>query len=81
LQLEIAQSYVNLGVDQMKALIAVKDRTSLQAFMSSQVEVARNVGEKMIADTQAVAELGSSFNTETQQLARESLNAVLSRAA
>ena len=34
-----------------------------------------------MADAQAVAELGSKFNTETQQLARESLNAAVSQAA
>ena len=34
LQLEIAQSYVDLGVEQLKALIEVKDPESLQAFIS-----------------------------------------------
>lgn len=81
LQLEIAQSYVDLGVEQLKAMIEVKDPESLQAFVTRQVDVARNVSEKMIADAQAVAELGSKINAETQQLARESLNAAVSLAA
>jgi len=81
LQMEIAQSYADLGVEQLKALIEVKDTESLQAFVTSQVDVARNVSEKMMADAQTVAELGSKFNTETQQLARESLNTVVSQAA
>lgn len=81
LQLEIAQSYVDLGVEQMKALIEVKDPESLQAFVTKQVDVARNVSEKLLADAQAVADLGNSFNNESQKLARESLTAAVSQAA
>ncbi|MCB1760078.1 MAG: phasin family protein [Gammaproteobacteria bacterium] len=81
LQFEIAQSYVDLGIEQMNAILEVKDPESLQAFVSKQADVARNVGEKMIADAKAVAELGNEFNAETQKLARESMNAVVSQAA
>jgi phasin family protein len=81
MQLEIAQSYVNLGIEQVKALVEVKDPESLQAFIAKQVDVARNVSEKLIADGQAVAELGNQFNSETQKLARESMSAVVSQAA
>lgn len=81
LQLEIAQSYVDLGVEQLKALIEVKDSESFRAYVLNQVDVAKNVGEKLIADAQAVAELGSRFNTETQKLANESLNSLVSQAA
>lgn len=81
LQVEIAQSYFNLGLEQWKALIEVKDAESLQAFIANQVDVAKNVGEKMVADGKAVAELGTQFNNETQKLARESLNAVIAQAA
>ncbi len=81
LQMEITQSYIDFGVEQMKALIEVKDPESLRAFVSRQAEAVKTISEKMIADTQAVAELGSKFNAESQQLARESVNAALSLAA
>ena len=81
LQLELAQSYVNIGVEQFKALVEVKDPESLQAFLAKQVDVAKSISEKLIADGQAVAELGTQFNNETQKLARESLSAVVSQAA
>ena len=78
LQMEITQSYIRLGVEQMKALFEVKDAESLQAFVNSQDDVAKNVGEKMIADAKAVADLGAEFNAETQKLTRESLRVVAS---
>jgi len=81
LQLEIAQSYVDLGVEQMKSLIEVKDTESLQAFVTKQVDVAKNVSDKILSDAQAVAELGNNINSETQKLARESLTAAVSQAA
>ena len=81
LQMEIAQSYVDLGIEQMNAMLEVKDPESLQAFVSKQADVARNVGEKMVADAKAVAELGTEFNAETQRLARESMNAAVTQAA
>jgi phasin family protein len=81
LQLEIAQNYIDIGVEQLKALTEVKDPESLQAFIAKQVDVTRNVGEKLIADTQAIVELGQEFNAETQKLAQDSLNVVVSLAA
>ena len=76
LQMEITQSYIRVGVEQMKALFEVKDAESLQAFVNNQAEVAKNVGEKMISDVKAVADLGAEFNAETQKLTRESLRVV-----
>ena len=81
MQLDIAQSYLDLGVAQLRAFSEVKDPESLQAFVAKQVDVARGVSEKMIADVQAVAKIGSEFNADTQALARESLSAVVSQAA
>ena len=81
LQLEIAQSYIDLGVGQLQALTEVKDAESLQVFVTKQVEVAKNMSEKLIVDAQAVAQLGNEFNTETQALARDSLNAAVNQAA
>ena len=78
LQMEMTQSYIRLGVEQMKALFEVKDAESLQAFVNSQADVAKNVGEKMIADAKAVADLGAEFNAETQKLTQESLRVVAS---
>ena len=76
LQLELVQSYVHLGVEQLKAMYEVKDAESLQAFVNSQADVAKNVGEKMIADAKAVADLGAELNAETQKLTQESLKVV-----
>lgn len=81
LQLGFAQSCVDLGVEQLRALMEVNDPESLQAFFNKQVDVVRNISEKLVVDAQAVADIGSEFNNETQLLARESLNAVVKRAA
>jgi phasin family protein len=81
MQMEIAQSYVHLGMAQMKALFEVKDAESLQAFVNSQANVAKNVGEKLMADAKAVADLGAEFNAETQKLTQDSLRVVASNNA
>ncbi len=78
MQLEIAQTYVHLGVSQLKALFEIKDAESLQAFVNSQADVAKNVGEKMMADAKAVANLGAEFNAETQKLTQANLKVVAS---
>lgn len=81
MQLEVAQSYVHLSVSQLKALFEVKDAVSLQAYVSSQADVAKNVGQKLMADAKAVANLGAEFNAETQKLTQESLKVVASNNA
>lgn len=81
LQLEIAQSYSDLGMAQMKAFFEIKDAESLQAFVNQQADVVKNVGEKMISDARAVADLGVEINAENKKLAEESISLVTSQAA
>ncbi len=81
LQLEIAKSYSDLGIEQLRAFTEIKDAESLQEFVSRQSDVAKSVGEKIISDAKAVAELGIEINTETKKLAQESINLVASQAA
>ena len=81
LQLKVVQSYVHLGVEQLKTLFQVKDAESLRAFVDSRADVAKNLGEKIVADTKAVADLGAKFKAETQKLTRESLKVAASGSA
>lgn len=81
LQLEIAKSYSDLGVEQFKTFVEIKDAESLQAFVSKQSDVARVVGEKIISDVKAVTDLGIEINSDAKKLAQESISLVTTKAA
>ncbi|MDQ2696821.1 MAG: phasin family protein [Pseudomonadota bacterium] len=72
-QLQTLPSYVELGLGQLKAAAEVTEPQALQAFYASQVEVARTLRQKLVADSKALAKLGNDFVAEVSALARESV--------
>ena len=78
LQMALTKGYFELGMEQVKAVLAVKDPESFQSFVTKQAEVAKTVGEKVMADVKAVAELNAEVGAEVQKLAEEGLKTVVS---
>ena len=77
LQMALTQGYFELGMKQLKSVLEVKDAESLKSFVSLQAEVAKNVGEKVMADAKAVADLNAEVGAEVQKLTQESLQSVV----
>ena len=71
LQMALTQGYFELGMQQLKSAMEIKDAETLQSFMSKQAEVAKTVGEKVMADAKAVADLNAEVSAEVQKLAQE----------
>ena len=61
-------TYTELALDQLKAASEVKDVEGLQTFLSKQTDVLKEVGERLWADTKAIAEMGIEFVSEAQKI-------------
>lgn len=73
IQLNSARDYTEICLDQMRSASEIKDQQALEAFLSKQGETFKSIGEKVIADSQAVANIGSEFSSEAQKIAEKSV--------
>lgn len=78
IQLNSARDYTEICLEQMRSATEIKDQKALESFLAKQGETFKAIGEKVIADSQAVASIGSEFTTEAQKLAEKSVEAVTS---
>lgn len=65
------QSYVDLGLTQLKAAAEVNDPRSLQKFVSDQVEAANVMRQKWLDDARTFADLNTGFADEFGRLVRD----------
>lgn len=72
-QLAAVETYSQIGLQQLRAALEVRDPQSLQAYVSNQQQVAKVVGEKLANDAKALAGLGQAFGAEVQQLVKENV--------
>lgn len=72
-QINVLQSYMNMGLNQLKAVTEVNDVKSLQDFLNSQAEVVHELRQKMTEDAQAWADLSTGFKASFDDLAKESV--------
>lgn len=68
LQLSSIETYVSVGINQAKAVVAVNSPEDLQALAAKQSELLKLLGEKAIVDMQQYLLLGSEFGAEIQKL-------------
>lgn len=73
LQLSSLQSYVDLGVNQLKEAAEISDPQSLQAFYDKQLKAAETLRQKLVADSKALVELSVGAKAELDDLAKENL--------
>lgn len=75
IQLNSARDYTEICLEQMRSACEINDQKALEAFLSKQGETFKTIGEKVIADSQAVANIGSEFSSEAQKIAEKSVEA------
>ncbi len=75
-QMTALQSYVDLGLEQIKAAAEVNSPQTLQAFWSKQVEVANVLRQKMLDDTKALVDLGNGMKDEITKLAEDNVKEI-----
>ncbi|MDX1605352.1 MAG: TIGR01841 family phasin [Candidatus Competibacterales bacterium] len=81
LQMDNLRSYSDQSLRQLKTLAEVKNVEQFQSYLQSQGEVAKSIGEKLVADAKVIADMGAEYNKEAQKITRESIEAVTPKAA
>ena len=70
-QIASLTTYSKLGLSQLQAAAEVKDVDGLQTLISKQKDLLKACGERLWADTKAVAEIGVEFVAEAQRVGSE----------
>ncbi len=69
LQLASLREYSDLNLEQLKAATDINDAAGLKDYFAKQRDYLKTIGEKLVADAQAMAALGKEFTQEAQKLA------------
>jgi len=71
-QMSALQSYVDMAINRMKAAADISDPTSLQDFLTGQVETIASMQRKFVEDAKILSELVARFKAEFDKLAQDS---------
>jgi phasin family protein len=80
-QMNALKSYLDIGLNQMRAAAEITDLQSMQDFCKRQAEIAQTVQQKLMNDAKAMSDLATRFKTEMDGLAKSTLEDVLPKAA
>jgi phasin family protein len=80
-QMNALKSYLDIGLNQMRAAAEITDLQSLQDFGKRQAEIAKTVQHKLMSDTKAMSDMAARFKTEMDGLAKTTLEDALPKAA
>ncbi|HRF62386.1 MAG TPA: phasin family protein [Candidatus Competibacter sp.] len=80
-QMNVLQSYLNIGLNQMKAAAEINDLNSLQDFYKRQSEIVETMRHKLLIDTKAMSDLAARFKFEMDNLVQATLADILPKAA
>jgi phasin family protein len=80
-QMNVLQSYMDMNLNQLKAVANVKDPKSLQDFLSDQGQAAHTLRENMMDDAKTLAELTMGFKDNLDDLVRDSMTSAPAKAA
>jgi phasin family protein len=68
LQLASLREYTDLNLSQLKAATDITDAEQLKDYIGRQKDLLKTVGEKLVADAQALAAIGKEFTQEAQKI-------------
>ena len=71
LQINAVPTYAELHLDQVRKAGSVKDADSLKQFWDEHMSASSKLRDKLVADSQAVSDLGVSLLTELGELAEK----------
>jgi len=72
-QMEAARTYGELGLQQARAALDIKDTGALQQYAENQQNVAKDLGERVKGDAEKVAAMNQDFVNETRKLVESSV--------
>jgi phasin family protein len=80
-QMNALKSYLDIGLNQMRAAAEITDLHSMQDFCKRQAAIAQTVQQKLLNDAKTMSDLATRFKTEMDGLAKSTLDDVLPKAA
>jgi len=80
-QMNALKSYLDIGLNQMRAAAEITDFQSMQDFCKRQAEIAQTVRQKLLIDAKAMSDMATRFKNEMDGLAKTTLEDVLPKAA
>jgi phasin family protein len=80
-QMNALKSYLDIGLNQMRAAAEITDIQSFQDFCKRQAQIAQTVQYKMLNDIRAMSDMNARFKVEMDTLNRATLKGVLPKAA
>ncbi|MEX0385990.1 phasin family protein [Spiribacter onubensis] len=80
-QIEAARTYSEIGLQQARAALDIKDTTALQQYAEKQQAVAKDLGERVKGDAEKVVAMNQDFVNETRKLVESSVQTVSETAA
>ena len=80
-QMSALKSYLDIGLNQMKAAAEINDVKSLQDFYKRQTDIAQAVQQKFMNDAKAMSDMAARFKAEMDNLAKATLEDALPKAA
>jgi len=75
-QMNTLQSYMDFSIDRLKAAAEVDSPERLQEFLTGQFEAVAVLGQKLLDDSKALAELSTELSDEFSQQAEKNINEV-----
>jgi phasin family protein len=75
-QMEAARTYSEIGLQQARAALDIKDTTALQQYAEKQQAVAKDLGERVKGDAEKVVAMNQDFVNETRKLVESSVQTV-----
>ncbi|WP_192034990.1 phasin family protein [Halomonas sp. YLGW01] len=72
-QFDAVKAYSDLGLGQARAALDVKDAEGLRSYVEGQQKVAKDVGERVKADTEKVVAMNQEVVQQAQKLTEESV--------
>jgi phasin family protein len=79
-QMNTLQSYMDFSIDRLKAAAEVDSPERLQDFLTGQFEAVAVLGQKLLDDSKALAELSAEFRDEFSQRAEENIGEATAKA-
>jgi phasin family protein len=74
-QYDAAKAYTDLGLNQARAALDVKDPEGLCTYVEGQQKVAKEIGERAKADAEKVVAMNQEVVQQAQKLTEESVKA------
>ena len=73
-QMTSMQAYVDMGMNQLRAVSEIDSPKAAQAYMGKQMEATNALRQRMVDDTQALFELGNGFKDEMTKMAESNVS-------